>query len=221
MKAFVVFDLDGTLVESLPGIAEGLNRALAAVGRTPHPESAVRGMIGRGAANLCAAALGYADAALAPAEELEALHAAFRREYPQCWQGRGTVPYAGMERLLGRLRSTGAGMAVLSNKPHEVTSVMVRRLFPEITFDNVFGQVDDFPRKPDPLALFRLAMDWGVAVSELTLVGDSLIDARTAANAGCNCVLVGWGYAARSELEASGYPIVDSVAELERCLFRD
>ena len=69
MKRYIVFDLDGTLVESLPGIAEGVNRALAAMGRAPHARSAVRRMIGQGARHLCACALGYADEASAPAED--------------------------------------------------------------------------------------------------------------------------------------------------------
>ncbi len=218
MSAFFVFDLDGTLVESLPGIAEGLNRALVSVGRSPHPQQAVRGMIGRGAANLCAAALGYADAALAPADELEALHAAFRREYPQCWQGQGTVPYAGVAEMLARLVAAGARVAVLSNKPHEVTEVMVRTLFPDVPFEPVLGHTGAFPRKPAPDALLHIAQLWGVEPEALTLVGDSLYDARTAANAGAGCVLVTWGYAAPAGLRAWGCPCVDAVEPLARHL---
>ncbi len=219
MKACVVFDLDGTLVESLPGIAEGLNRALAAVGRAPHPPAAVRGMIGRGAGNLCAAALGYADAALAPADELEALHAAFRREYPQCWQGEGTTPYDGIPEMLIRLVQAGARVGILSNKPHEVTEVMVRHLFPTVPFEPILGHTKAFPRKPAPDALLHIARMWGGAPAALTLVGDSLYDARTAANAGAGCALVTWGYADAQELEAWGRcPTFRTVGALERHL---
>ncbi len=214
MKACLVFDLDGTLVESLPGIAEGLNRALVAVGRAPHPPAAVRGMIGRGAANLCAAALGYADASLAPAEELTALHAAFRREYPQCWQGAGTTLFAGIDAMLTRLVAAGARVAILSNKPHEVTEVMVRTLFPTVPFEPILGHTGDFPRKPAPDALLHIARQWGVEPAELTLVGDSLYDARTAANAGAACALVAWGYADTHELAAWGCPLLRSVEDL-------
>ena len=87
MKMSLVFDRAGTLVDSLPGIAERINRALSACGLPTHAPVKVRNMIGRGAANLCAAAIGYADAAVAPAEELERVLAAFRREYPTCWCG--------------------------------------------------------------------------------------------------------------------------------------
>ncbi len=214
MKRYVVFDLDGTLVESLPGIAEGLNRALVAVGSAPHPTTAVRGMIGRGARNLCAAALGYADAALAPAAELNALHEAFRRDYPQCWQGRGTIPYGGIPEMLEGLVAAGARVAILSNKPHEVTEVMVRALFPGIPFDPLLGHTGEFLRKPAPDALLHIARQWGVEPAALTLVGDSLYDARTAANAGAGCVLVTWGYANPAELRAWGCPSCDTVEEL-------
>ncbi len=215
MKNFIVFDFDGTLVESLPGIAEGLNRALAAVGMSPHPQEAVRGMIGRGAKNLCASALGYADASLAPAAELETLHEAFRREYPLCWQGQGTVPYEGIVAMLTQLAARGARLAILSNKPHEVTEVMVRALFPGIPFEPVLGYTGDFPRKPAPDALLHIARQWDVSPAELTLVGDSLYDARTAQNAGAACVLVTWGYAAPQELhDWPQAPAVDSVEAL-------
>ncbi len=218
MKAWLVFDLDGTLVESLPGIAEGLNRALAAVGREPHSPADVRGMIGRGAANLCAAALGYADAALAPAEELEALHAAFRREYPQCWQGVGTKPFAGISNLLAILSAAGARLAVLSNKPHEVTEVMVHTLFSNVPFDPILGYTGEFPRKPAPDALLHIARLWGVEPDQLTLVGDSPYDACTAANAGAGCALVNWGYATPAQLASCKVPLCRSVLELSECL---
>ncbi len=219
MKDCLVFDLDGTLVESLPGIAEGLNRALLAVGKVPHPPEAVRGMIGRGAENLCAAALGYADTSLAPAEELAALHAAFRREYPQCWQGQGTLPFDGIPEMLERLVAAGARVAVLTNKPQEVTGAMVPALFPAIPFDPVWGQSSQYPRKPDPTALRQLAERWNVPVERLTLVGDSMIDARSAMNAGCGCALVSWGYANPEQLASEGHaPLFHSVDALEAYL---
>lgn len=219
MKRHIVFDLDGTLVDSLPGIATGLNRALASLGLPRHPQSVVRGMIGRGAANLCAAAIGYADVSLAPKEQLEAVHAAFRREYPLCWQGaQYTAPFAGISLMLTKLYAEGAHLAVLSNKPHEVTAPMVRAVFPTIPFDAVMGYTDRFPRKPAPDALLHLAVQWGVSPAEVTLVGDSLYDARTAANAGSQLALVAWGYAQVRELAQWGCPLFGTTAELSRYL---
>lgn len=218
MKRHIVFDLDGTLVESLPGIAEGLNRALTSVGLPTHPPSAVRKMIGRGAAHLCANALGYADAAQAPTELLETLHSAFRREYPHCWQGENTKPYPWMRTLLAYLSAEGAELAVLSNKPHEVTLPIVQTLFPHVPFSAILGHTGDFPRKPAPDALLHIAHLWRTDPQEITLVGDSRIDAATAANAGCHLALVAWGYAAPADLVSLGVPVLGTVDELRRFL---
>lgn len=221
MKRYIVFDLDGTLVESLPGIAEGVNRALAAMGRAGHTRSAVRRMIGQGARHLCACALGYADEAAAPAEELQTMHEHFRREYPHCWQGSYTVPFPEVRIMLSRLAAQGARMAVLSNKPHEVTAPMVQKLFPTTPFSPVIGHSAEFPRKPSPIALQHIANQWGVDVSQLTLVGDSLHDAHTAANAGCGLALVAWGYADVGPLASTQAPLFGTVDELLRYLMAD
>lgn len=214
-KRYLVFDLDGTLVDSLPGIAEGLNRALANMGLPTHSPAAVRGMIGRGARNLCASALGYADASLAPERELEVLHTHFRREYPDTWRS-GTFIYRGITEMLTRLVSVGAHLAVLSNKPHDVTLPMVQELFRPIPFSPILGYTGDFPRKPAPDALHHIARTWAIAPSELTLVGDSLYDARTAENAGCHCILVTWGYANIRDIHNWGAPTCGTVEELRR-----
>lgn len=218
MKQHIVFDLDGTLVDSLPGIAEGLNRSLRHLGLPEHSPSAVRKMIGSGAANLCAQALGYASAQEAPAAELEALHGKFRQEYPTCWQGAYTPLYAGIADMLTKLSAAGAKMAVLSNKPHDVTEPMVRSLFPHIPFSYIMGHTGQFPRKPAPQALLHITQGWGVGPQDVILVGDSLFDARTAQNAGCQTALVAWGYANIAELAAWPAPLFGSVDELHHYL---
>lgn len=218
MKRHIVFDLDGTLVDSLPGIAEGVNRSLRALGLQEHSPAAIRRMIGSGAANLCGKALGYEDAKHTPPDELEAMHGHFRKEYPTCWQGHYTIPYAGIEDMLMRLSAEGAMLAVLSNKPHEVTEPMVRALFPAIPFSCILGYTGQFPRKPAPDSLQYIAEQWGVAPQDVTLVGDSLFDARTAENAGCHLALVAWGYAEIGELAAHPAPLFGSVDELHHYL---
>lgn len=218
MNRHIVFDLDGTLVESLPGIAEGVNRALAAMHQSTLLPQQVRGMIGQGARNLCAQALGYAGVELAPPDELEQLYTLFCREYPLCWHGSGTLPYAGIPELLALLAARGFKLAVLSNKPHEVTLPMVQRLFADIPFDPILGFTGLFPRKPAPDALLHIARQWGVTPAQLTLVGDSIYDARTARAAGSGLALVSWGYARLEDLRTAGAPLAHSVDELGRLL---
>ncbi len=218
MKRHIVFDLDGTLVDSLPGIAEGVNRSLQELGRPVLSLKAIRRMIGSGAANLCGKALGYEDAAHTPPEELEAMHAQFRKHYPQCWQYPLTRAYPWVANMLTLLSAEGAQLAVLSNKPHDVTEPMVRALFPHIPFTAIMGYTGEFPRKPAPDAIQHIASLWGVPASEITLVGDSLYDARTAQNAGSDLALVAWGYAEVSELVAWPAPVFGSVDELRHYL---
>ncbi|MBQ2379122.1 MAG: HAD family hydrolase [Akkermansia sp.] len=218
MKRHIVFDLDGTLVDSLPGIAEGVNRSLRALGKPEHSLSAVSRMIGSGAANLCGMALGYEDAAHTPPEELEAMHAEFRRHYPQCWQYPLTRAYPWIANMLTLLSAEGAELAVLSNKPHDVTEPMVRAIFPHIPFSTILGYTGEFPRKPAPDSLHYIASRWGIPTSEITMVGDSLYDARTAQNAGCGLALVAWGYANVRDLAAWPAPTFGSVDELRHYL---
>ena len=218
MTRCIVFDLDGTLVDSLPGIAEGVARALAALQRPIPPPKAVRDMIGQGARQLCAQALGYAEVEDAPPELLSQMYELFCREYPNCWQGDYTRPYVGIPELLAELHAAGARLAVLSNKPHEVTLPMVRALFPEPLIEPVWGYTGRFPRKPAPDALLHIAEGWQTPPEELVLVGDSPFDAQTARNAGSSLVLVDWGYANQVDLGALGAPLARSVAELRELL---
>ncbi len=216
---YLVFDLDGTLVDSLPGIAIGLNAALRALGKPEHPEEAVRLMIGEGARNLCAKALGYADEEEASDEELRALLAEFKIAYRDCWHEGGTACYAGVLDMLTSLRETPARMALLSNKPHEMTTLMVDALMPEHRLSPVLGyQEGVFPRKPHPAALQHIAQSWGVETRELLLIGDSIHDAHCAHNAGCQLALVGWGYARQDALrryaQEQGVPLFGSMEEL-------
>lgn len=213
-NTYIVFDLDGTLVNSLPGIAAGVNLALESLGRTPHAESAVRAMIGQGVRHLAACALGYNDEAAAPKEEMEAFLKAFRKEYTECWKGEGTQPYPGITEMLTRLVSIGAHLAVLTNKPHDVTVPMVQELFRPVPFMPIIGHMGEIPRKPDPFALQMIANNWKVQTEELILVGDSIIDARTAANAGSRCALVTWGYGNMRELHEWDAPTFGTVEEL-------
>ena len=213
MKTGFVFDLDGTLVDSIPGIARGLNLALKALGYPEHSVDAIREMVGKGARELCLASLkGYFNGNV-PEEAFEAVHQGFMREYPHTWQ-EGTVPYPGIREMLLSLAGEGYPLGVLSNKPHAVTVPLVRHILPEIPFREVMGFSERFPRKPEPDSLLSIVRSWGREPAQVCMVGDSAHDGNTAVNAGTRLVLVGWGYSSRSALDACRVPVCAAAGEL-------
>ena len=221
MKKRIVFDLDGTLVHSMPGIAVGLNRALACLGRSPLTQEHVASLIGCGVRNLCARALGYADEFSAPEDVTDALIAHFRREYSSCWREESPQPYPGIPHLIDELSRRGEHLAIFSNKQHDVTFDMVRHVFGEQTFSPIIGHTGQFPRKPAPDALLHIAKLWSIPAQQLVLVGDSLIDAATAHAAGSQLILVSWGYSQGKDLSVAHCPIAHSAEELGKLLLSD
>jgi len=194
----LIFDLDGTLVDSLPGIADSLTRALASLGLPPHKRLAIRGFIGHGARGLIsrAAPAGSAEPLLA------ALEQAFKADYDLTWQ-QGTAVYPGVAGVLAHLQRRGIALAVLTNKPHAFATSMVGSLFPALTFAAVLGQREGIPHKPDPAGAIEIAATLGLPMSAVTLIGDSTMDIETARSAGMQAVAVSWGYHDRVALEAS------------------
>lgn len=206
----LIFDLDGTLVHSLPGIAASLNRALAALGLPCHPEAAVRGFIGNGARILAT------RAAPVDADEplLTRLEEAFKNDYRDTWP-MGSAPYEGVIGMLGELVRRGLPLAVLSNKPHPFTTAMVAALFPGIRFAAVVGQRPGVPHKPDPGGVMEIAGALGVAPGDCWMIGDSTMDLATARNSGARAIGVTWGYHDRSTLaRMEPDALLDSPAEL-------
>lgn len=204
-----IFDLDGTLVDSLPGIAEALNRALESHDQSGHSEAAVRGFIGDGTWVLARRAL----PATAPDPLIAAVEAAFITHYARSWRD-GTTAYAGIGEVLGALKSRGLPLAVFSNKPHGFTKEIVAHLFPAGSFQAVLGHRDGAPRKPDPAGALELAARFAHPPERIAFIGDSTIDYDTAHNAGMSPVLVDWGYHSRAALVATGAPLLSSPAEL-------
>ncbi|MFI3243317.1 MAG: HAD-IA family hydrolase [Akkermansia sp.] len=224
-KPYYVFDLDGTLVESLPGIAAGLNLALASLGKPTHSEQAIRGMIGKGATELCAQALGAKDSSELQAEQVQKLLQAFSREYAQTLDGDGTLVFDGIIPMLQELQTAGCKLAILSNKPQDPTERIAAAHFEGLSIAPVLGfSKDRFPRKPDPAALHFVAQQWGISTSEITLIGDSIHDAHTAHNAGSQLILVNWGYSTQEALlnwqAEHGTPIATSAENLAEILRR-
>jgi phosphoglycolate phosphatase len=195
----VIFDLDGTLVDSLADIGLAMDAALAGFGLPPHPLAAYRQMVGEGAAVLAE----RASAGAGRAVDQAALLAAYRREY-EARGHRSTTVYPGVAALLGRLAADEVPMAVLSNKPDEFTRALVAVRFPDIPFAAVAGQRPGVPRKPDPHAALLLAAALDVPPALVAFVGDTAVDIETARAAGMIAVGVLWGFRGEDELVAAG-----------------
>jgi phosphoglycolate phosphatase len=188
MYSHIIFDLDGTLIESLPGIATALNSALAEMKLPTHSVEDVRTFIGDGSLVLCErAAKGQSE------ETINAIHDIFLREYPKAWKA-GTTVFPGLHELISQLKEMGCTLSILSNKVHSFTTEMVDHFFPEQPFDLVLGQREGVAKKPDPSGIHEILGDLGQSSSNSILVGDSTIDIITARNAGIKSLAVTWGY---------------------------
>lgn len=199
MNSGVIFDLDGTLVDSLPGIAASLNRTLAQHGFPGHPDLTVRTFIGDGLRTLIQRA---APAGSSPAL-IDSLLATYIPDYSATWR-EGTRLFPGIENALSELTATGTPLAILSNKVHKFTVEIVRELLPEIPFACVLGLRDGMAPKPDPAGAREIADRLGLPTASCLLIGDSTMDLEVAAHAGMRCLAVTWGYHDRSQLHAAG-----------------
>lgn len=188
MIRLYVFDLDGTLVDSLRDLAESVNALVVELGGQPHTQEAVGRMVGDGAATLVARACAAAGIPQPP-DALERFLAFYDRRVLQ-W----TRPYPGVEALLEQL-SGSATVAVLTNKPLGATREILDGLDLARFFgDRVVGGDGPLPRKPDPSGLQALMRDAGVAPSETVMVGDSLVDFQTAVALGAPACMARYGF---------------------------
>jgi len=188
MLSLFVFDLDGTLVDSRRDIAQSANAVLEQCGCTPHSEEAIGGMVGDGAAELIARAFAAAGAA-APSDALER----FLRVY-NTRLVRFTRPYDGIPELLDALCARGT-LAVLTNKPLGATRSILDELGLAPYFgERVLGGDGPHPRKPDAAGLTALISSAGVTPEHTLMVGDSVVDFRTARRAGAQACMARYGF---------------------------
>lgn len=196
----VIFDLDGTLLNTLEDIAGSLNRVLRKRGFSTYTMDAYRYFVGSGAVELVVRALppGKRDRELI-ADCVEA----FRAEYRRNWNAR-TRPYDGVRELLDTLADRGTRIVVLSNKPHEFTILCVREYFSGYNFAAVLGQGEGVPLKPDPTGALEIARSLGVPPREFAFIGDTGVDMETAVRAGMFPLGVLWGFRPEKELIEAG-----------------
>ena len=188
MYSHIIFDLDGTLIQSLLGIATALNSALAAHQLPTHSTDAVRSFIGDGSHTLCARAMTDQSE-----DTIENVHQSFLKEYSNAWKN-GTLLFEGIQELIHSLKSMQCSLSILSNKPQSFTTEIVDYFFPDKPFDLVIGQREGIAKKPDPSGVHEILGELGKSSNNSVLVGDSTVDIVTARNAGIGSIAVTWGY---------------------------
>lgn len=207
----VIFDLDGTLLDTLDDLSAAVNHAMQQIGFPSHTRDEYMKMVGHGARNLMSQALpmehkddeALIDAALA---DFRAYYNAHIDVY--------TKPFPGIQELIAALHQKGVMLAVASNKFQEGTEHLIKEFFPEIPFVSVLGNRQGFPLKPDPEVVGEVLRKAGISQDQAVMVGDSDTDMETAANGGIQGIAVNWGY---REMNEWGH--VDNVEELHKILF--
>ena len=210
MYKLCAFDLDGTLVDTVADIAYAANWALEQMGFPPCETESYRRKVGNGMRKLCERALPEEvrqDERIL--DELVERYDAYYRAHC-CDRSRA---YPGITELPGALRAAGVRCAVISNKPHPQSMIVLRTLFREDDFFYIEGQSEKFARKPDPEALLDCIAAAGVTKEETVYVGDSDVDAVFARNAGVDCIGCAWGFRGREELEQAGVTCIAETAD--------
>ena len=202
-----IFDLDGTLTDTLESLAFSVNETMKEIGMPQITEDQCRQFVGNGAKVLIEKTLRAAGD-----ENLDRFEEAFE-VYGRIFDDNCTYkvkPYDGIPEMLHQMKERGMKLGVLSNKPDRQAVHVVSEIFGTDTFDIVQGQKEGIPRKPDPAAALSIAGQFGISPKEAIYIGDSEVDAATGKAAGMDTILVSWGFRPKEELrEAAPEWIVD------------
>jgi len=202
----IIFDLDGTLLDTLTDLTAAGNAALAVLGLPPRDETAYRLLVGAGVRNLAIRAIADASGCMreqVPEEMIARFIEAFQRAYNQGWAIE-TQPYPGIPAMLDGFRAAGVKLAILSNKPDHFTQEILAHYFPGDQFAVAYGKLEGWPVKPDPALALEICRIMGVDPSDTVLAGDSDSDMQTAIRAGMQPAGVLWGFRSEEELRANG-----------------
>ena len=212
----VIFDLDGTLLNTIGDLAASVDYVMRSRNLPEHTDAEYRQMVGGGIKRLVERAL--PEALAANEEYVDECVAQFRRYYVDNID-RHTVPYEGMCELLADLQRSGVKLAVASNKFQHGTDRLVSKFFSDINFVAVEGNREGAPLKPDPQIVTGILSRAGIAPERAVMIGDSGIDIRTAQAAGIDAIGVAWGFRFAEELyEAGAQRVVSQVEELREYL---
>ncbi len=195
----VIFDLDGTLVDSIKDIGLSTNYALSKYNFPTHELHKYNYFVGNGVPKLIERAIGQEKLTK---DSFNNVYNAFSEYYAKNYLN-NTVPYNGIMEALKLLKKNGLRLAVLSNKKDEYTQKIVAELFPNL-FDYVLGKSEDYPLKPNPTSTLAIIENFGLTADQCAFVGDSGVDMETALNSGCVPVGVTWGLRTENELKEYG-----------------
>ena len=211
MKNHVIFDLDGTLLDTIADLAESANYALKQLGYPTHDVETIRTFVGNGINKLL-------ERALPTHEQTEENVMRMRSHFVPYYDVHNadlSSPYPGIVYLLEDLQAKGIQIAVASNKYQEATVKLVKQYFPDIDFVEILGQREGINVKPDPSIVFDILQKTHVSKEDVLYVGDSGVDMQTAINAGVDAVGVTWGFRPRAELESfQPMGLIDQAEEL-------
>ena len=195
-----LFDLDGTLLDTLDDLANSTNTVLERAGFPAHPTPAYKTFVGDGLRRLIERTLPETSR---DDGTVVKVMGAMREEYGHRW-AEETRPYAGVESMLGGLEELGVRTAILSNKPDDFMKMCVAKLLPGRAFEVVMGARDGVPPKPDPAGAIEIAGRMGLAPVDFLYLGDTNTDMRTALAAGMFAVGALWGFRSEAELREAG-----------------
>jgi phosphoglycolate phosphatase len=219
----VIFDCDGTLLDTLEDIASAMNQSLAKHGFPPAPLEKFRDMVGWGIYRLARLAMPEEARTESNIQTIGNYAEKIMKEQPL--DSYLTKPYPGITELLVQLsalksqRSKKVALAVLSNKPDSVLRNIMGKYFPPFTFDAICGLRPDLVPKPDPSSVWEILTEVGCSPGDTIFMGDSEIDIETARNSGCYPLGVSWGFRSRATIEAAGAArIIDKPEELWKLL---
>ena len=215
MKA-AIFDLDGTLLDTLDDLWDAVNHTMDAHGFPRRTRDEVRAFVGNGVERLIELSLGIPDAQNHP--DFAGIVADYRAYYAANSEHK-TAPYPGVCDLIRRLLADGIAVSVVSNKPHGATVALCAKYFPDVTMVCGEREAEGIRRKPWPDTVFKAVDDLGLTPADCVYIGDSEVDILTAKNAGMDCISVLWGFRDEDELrEAGGTTFVRTAEELYRAI---
>ena len=197
----VIFDLDGTLINSLTDIANSMNKALSEFSLPVHEVDEYKMFVGTGARNLAINSL--PEKYKSDSDFVNKIFLSYREIYKNAYLD-NTAPYAGITELLDVLKIRGIPTCILSNKPHDDTVKLSKILFPDFEFSIVLGQKENIPKKPDPTGALLIAKELSVLPENILYIGDSGVDMQTGKAAHMPSVGVLWGFRGEEELLSDG-----------------